>query len=190
MNPLEALTSPQHSSPPQHPSLLERAQETAESLLGCGSTPVPRLRQGTWSLCLLFHKIGIITRASRSLELGCYLFSCWGPWALKLYECTPQSPGCRRAASFMYMTLPGSHGLLPATLGWKLFPEVELGLQEDTAGHWWGQVCCPHVPQKESHTGHEYCVQLSAWATPWGRAGLPEGFCKAGPSGRTIFFKS
>ena len=88
-----------------------------------------------------------------------------------LYECTPQSPGCHRAASFMYTTLPGSRGLLPATLGWKLFPEVELGLQEDTTGQGWGQVCCPHNPQKESHTGHEYLVQLSAWATPGAELG-------------------
>lgn len=137
---------------------------------------MPRFRQGTWSLCFLIHKIGIITHASRSLELGCYLSSCWGPWPSKLHECTPKGPGCHSAASFMYRTLPGSRGLLPATLGGRLFLEVELGLRKDTAGQGWGQVCCPHVPQKESHPGHEYWVQLSApLGQSWAARRLLEG---------------
>lgn len=138
-------------------SLLERAEETELSPILDMALP---LCPGSGRERGLFHKIGIITHASRSLELGCYLSSCWGPWPSKLYERAPKSPGCHRAASFMYTTLPGSRGLLPATPGWRLFLEVELGLREDTAGQGWGQVCCPHVPQKESQTGHEYWVQL------------------------------
>lgn len=84
-----------------------------------------------------------------------------GPCPQGCMSVDPRALECHRVASFTCTTLPVSHGLLTATLGGKLFPVVEPGLQEDKAGQWWGQVCW-----EESHTGHGCWVQSSAWATP------------------------
>ena len=95
-----------------------------------------RLRQGTRSLCacFLFYKMGIITGASRILELECYLSSRWGPLPSRLYECTPQSPGVSQSSLLHVHDAPSVSWAAHSNSGREAFPSSRTGA---LGGHSW-----------------------------------------------------